>query len=221
MFVVKLPHELANICQRFRSNSLTNLMLIQDSRASNVLKQLARIRKAEFDGFREPPDVWDMREGLRARAVTVPSDEVLCLFCNMKMDMELVTGLPVVERMPKFWSSIKKVPVGLVFSATKRKLTQSGLRWAPQSFMGELDSPHWYIQQSFGPRVDGFPTVAGLQIQIPAYLCSPELLLFDHSFDTFFSNRQMAFQDEKGCWWSICLSRNFNHERKLHLDPPW
>ena len=119
-------------------------------RGSNVIRNLGieMVSKGTYDSYRPEPDVRDMRESLKGRAVSVPSDEALCLFCNMFLDMKLVTGLPPSDRMPKFWSLVPKIPIGLVFSAARQKFDLPGLHWAPKSFMGDLDVPLWYMVRS-------------------------------------------------------------------------
>lgn len=184
-------------------------------RINNVVRNVAAEHgdKETYASFRPEPDIRDMRESLKGRAASVPSDEALCLFCNMFLDMELVTTLPVSERMPKFWSSVRKVPIGLVFSDTREKLELPGLRWAPKSFMGDLDTPFWYMEQVLEPRRDGFPTPSGLQIQAPGYLISPNMLVWDDSFDTMFTDTVLYLKDEKGEWYFIEMTKPWNQSR--------
>jgi hypothetical protein len=161
--------------------------------------------------FRPTPDVRDMREALKGRAVTNASDEALCVFANMHLDMELVTGLPHEERMPMFWKTVKKVPIGVVFNSTNRKLTLPGLHWAPQSFMGDLDTPHWLIEQE--PKKNGYYTPEGLMMNICGYHLSPRLLVWDDSFDTIFTNAQCRLRDEDGVWYWTELLKPWNPDR--------
>lgn len=178
-------------------------------RGSNVIRGLAetggRVEASTLRDFRPEPDVWDMRESLKARAVSVPSDEVLCLFCNMGLDMGLVMRTPPGDRLAVFWRNVKKIPVGLVFSTAPEKMTVPGLRWAPTSFLGSLDRTYWYIEQCLRPRRDGFVTEYGLQIQVPALLCDRDLLLWEESYETIFENDGSAFalRDEEGNWYFV------------------
>ena len=176
-------------------------------RSSNVLRRLAeRMSDSDqkhslFDEFRPKPDVRDMRESLQARSVSVVHDEGLCLFCNMGFDMDLVTGLEAEERMPAFWKHVKAIPLGLLFSTARQKLSRPGLRWAPASFMGDIDTPHWYLEQDLQPRVDGSPGPEGLEIQVPGFLFGAGLLKHDDSFDTIFSDTWVNIQDQQDRTW--------------------
>ncbi|KUJ15055.1 uncharacterized protein LY89DRAFT_784082 [Mollisia scopiformis] len=183
-------------------------------RGHNVLRNLGGIPEELRAEFRPEPDVWDMRESLKARSVSVKSDEALCLFCNMNLDMEMVTGLAPESRMPKFWSEVSKIPVGLIFSASEDKFTQLGLRWAPKSFMGELDSRWWYLEQCIQPRIDGHPTPDSLHAQLPSILFSSKLLIEDGSFDTLFSDNWLDLQDAHGRWYFCKMLGYWNQSRK-------
>lgn len=152
-----------------------------------------------------------MREALRGRAVSVASDEALCVFCNMFMDMELVTSLPPEDRMPMFWRQVKEVPIGIIFSTTTKKLTEPGLHWAPHSFMGELDTPHWLIEQ--WPPINGHYTPKGLIMPVGGFLMSQNLLIWDDSFDTIFSDTECPLRDEKGAWYWLELREPWNQSR--------
>lgn len=187
-------------------------------RGSNVIRGLAETGLLVTDWilqqFRPEPDIWDMRESLKARAVSVSSDEVLCLFCNMGMDMELVMPTPPEERLAVFWGNVKKIPVGLVFSTAPEKMTTPGLRWAPKSFLGSLDRIFWYIEQCLRPRRDGFVTEYGLQIQVPALMCDPNLLLWDDSFElTFEGDGPFPLRDEQDEWYFVEPREFWNQER--------
>lgn len=185
-------------------------------RGSNPVRNIAvhmNIEKIKRE-YRPEPTVRDMRESLQARAVSVPSDEALCLFCSMNLDMALVTDLAPEERMPRFWGLVDKIPLGLVFSTAEDKLEQPGLRWAPKSFMGNLESRHWYIEQSLEPRVDGFPTPEGLHMQAPAFLFSPNLLRHEGSFDILLTDQWLPLRDENGIWYFIEMLNYWNQSRK-------
>jgi len=152
-----------------------------------------------------------MREALRGRAVSVASDESLCVFANMFLDMELVTSLPPDERMPAFWRTVAEVPIGIIFSSSKKKLTQPGLHWAPESFMGELETPHWLIEQ--WPPVNGHYTEYGLRMPVGGFMMSEELLVWNDSFDTLFTDCECLLRDEKGSWYWTSLGEPWNQSR--------
>lgn len=69
--------------------SLASFLLTAFVRSGNIPDE-----NNVFQKFRHKPDVWDMRQALKSRAVSVASDEALCLFCNMNMEMELITSVP-------------------------------------------------------------------------------------------------------------------------------
>ena len=191
-------------------------------RSNNVLRSLAESmpdsewKYSMLDRFRPKPDVRDMRESLQARSVSVIYDEALCLFCNMGFDMELITDLAEEERMPAFWKHVKEIPIGLIFSTARQKLTRPGLHWAPASFMGDIDTPHWYLEQHLEPRVDGFSGPSGLEIQVPGFLFDAELLRHDDSFDTVFSDTWLNVQDQRDQTWYFVemLKEYWNQDRK-------
>lgn len=188
-------------------------------RGSNIIRGLAEtggyVSESTLRNFRPEPTIWDMRESLKARAVSVPADEVLCLFCNMGLDMELVMRTTPEHRLAVFWRNVRNIPVGLVFSTAPEKMTVPGLRWAPKSFLGNMDRTYWYIEQCLRPRRDGFVTEYGLQIQVPAMLCSSELLLWEESFETIFENEGTSFalRDEEGHWYFVEPRGFWNQDR--------
>ncbi|KAI7778786.1 hypothetical protein LA080_001654 [Diaporthe eres] len=201
-----------DIWRRFSETLATEELLTElhlKWRGSNTIRGLAEtggpVSESTLKNFRPEPDIWDMRESLKARAVSVPADEVLCLFCNMGLDMELVMRTATSDRLAVFWRNVRKIPVGLVFSTAPEKMTVPGLRWAPTSFLGSMDKAFWYIEQSLKPRRDGFVTQYGLQIQVPALLCDPNLLLWEESYETIFENEgsHFALRDEEGHWYFV------------------
>ena len=178
----------------------------------NLVQQTPALKHRESD-FAPKPDIREMRESLKARAASVPTEEALCLFSTMGLHLELVTGLPPNERMPKFWSELTRIPVGLVFSTSKKKLAQPGLRWAPASFMGELDTDHWYLDQAIYPRVDGFVSPKGLRIQLPGLRFSPNVLLHDDTFETIFSEEcEFILQAQDGVWYIVRILHPWHQE---------
>lgn len=191
-------------------------------RSSNVIKNIGEI-VPDYSWkvpdapkkYRPSPTVRDMRESLQARAVSVIDDEALCLFCNMGFDMELVTDLAVEERMPMFWTQVREVPFGLIFSSAHKKLTRPGLHWAPASFLGDIETPHWYIEKY--PLVNGLPTPRGLEIKAASLLFDSNLLVWDDSFDTIFTDQWLKVQDQDDRTWyfvEMDNKRYWNQDRK-------
>ena len=88
------------------------------------------------------PNIADIREALKCRAVSVASDEALCVFATLHLNLELIVELPPEDTMPMLWRTIEQIPAGMVFSSVSQKLTSPGLHWAPASFMGDLDALH-------------------------------------------------------------------------------
>jgi hypothetical protein len=82
--------------------------------------------------------------------------------------------------------------------------------------MGDIDTPHWYLEQSMEPRVDGTVTPQGLEIQAPAFLFDSELLVCDDSFDTLFSDAWLKIQDQNDqTWYFVEMFKQFwNQDRK-------
>lgn len=78
---------------------------------------------------------------------------------------------------------------------------------------GRTRSPTWYIEQCIEPRVDGFPTPSGLQIQLPGFLCDPDFLHFNESFDTLLGQEWLPFKDQHGVWFFFQMLGPWNQSR--------
>jgi hypothetical protein len=165
----------------------------------------------KYPGINNYKTIEDMRESLQARTVSDPTDEALCLFCNMGLDMELITNIPPEDRMPMFWSQIKRIPVGMVFSTAPRKLTRKGFRWAPATFMGETAS--WCFEQRLIPCIDGFSTSNGLQAHLPGILLNRNFLMDDDDFEYFVEGTTVDIQDSDGVWYFIEFRDRWNQDR--------
>ena len=113
-----------------------------------------------------------LRSKLWPRSVSVLSDEALCLFCLANFDMSIITAVPpsVTLRMQVFWSQVKILPSGLVFSKYPTKLDIPGLRWAPTSFLGPLPRRHWAGTTKVEQDCTAVPTPRGLRAHLPGYL---------------------------------------------------
>ena len=113
-----------------------------------------------------------LRMTLQFRAVSNPSDEALCLFALANLDLAKVASLPPVPavRMQAFWECMPSVPSGLAFSKYPQKLTATGMRWAPQSFMGVLSRWEWAGWRAREEDLAGKPSARGLHVRCPGYI---------------------------------------------------
>ncbi|KAI4265388.1 MAG: hypothetical protein L6R35_007123, partial [Caloplaca aegaea] len=147
---------------------------------------------------------------LRSRSVSVPSDEALCLFNLMDMDITRVTTVPPAERMMVFWRSFKRVPRGFVFSKASSKLSQEGIHWAPSSFLGFQSEKEWSGPQELNsPGPDdphAVPTSVGLQVALPGFIFHQGLIERMKGYD-FTWNFPLTFQDSDGAWYSMRLEK--------------
>lgn len=114
-----------------------------------------------------------LRSALCFRSVSVPADEALCLFCLTGLSLENFHLVPAQAhlRMRVFWSHMRAVPSGLLFSKCPEKLDEPGLRWAPLSFMRVLRRNHWAGIVKFAEDLEGVPTPHGLQAKFPGFIC--------------------------------------------------
>ena len=144
-----------------------------------------------------------LRRALCFRSVSVPSDEALCLFCLAGLNMEQITSVPPAAhlRMKVFWSSMHRVPSGLIYSKSPQKLEAPGLRWAPLSFMGSLPRHHWAGIVKCADDMDGIPTQQGLQVKFPGFTCT---MSWDGSEDIYGFHFHCA-----GIWF------------RLYFEEPW
>lgn len=76
--------------------------------------------------------------------------------------------------------------------------------------MGDIDTAHWYLEQTMSPRADGHPTPNGLESRVPGFLFDTSLLTHDDSFDTLFSDCWLNVQDqETRIWYFIEVSKEY------------
>lgn len=124
---------------------------------------------ADYNG-----SITNTRRALRTRAVSVASDEALCVSCLMNIELDDIVAAPPEDRMATLWRKFNRVPVGMVFSRAQCKLATTGLRWAPESFLGftpstgEEDS--WYGPNQHSKQVTAIPGERGLSVQLPGFM---------------------------------------------------
>ncbi|KAL8840538.1 MAG: hypothetical protein Q9170_001291 [Blastenia crenularia] len=149
---------------------------------------------------------------LTSRSVSVPTDEALCLFTLMGMDLTQVTAVPPADRMAVFWRAFQRVPRGLLFSRAPSKMSEPGLHWAPSSFMGFQSDKEWNGPQDLSsPKEDdphAVPTSAGLQIALPGLILHKDLIARMRQFD-FTWNVDLIVQDGN--------SKSY----AMRLEEPW
>ncbi|CAF9932896.1 MAG: hypothetical protein HETSPECPRED_008475 [Heterodermia speciosa] len=146
------------------------------------------------------------RLALSSRSVSVPTDEVLCLFCLMGMDMTRITSVPPADRMQVFWRQFEKVPIGFLFSRAPDKIAQRGLHWAPISFLGPQSEKEWLGPQDLSsPGPDdphGIVTDSGLSCALPGLTLHPGLIQRMQDFQ-FTWKFDLMVQDEDDRWLAV------------------
>ena len=146
------------------------------------------------------------RLALSSRSVSVPTDEVLCLFCLMDMDMTRITSVPPADRMQVFWRQFEKVPAGFLFSRAPDKIADRGLHWAPNSFLGPQSEKEWLGPQELSSPGHDDPhaivTESGLSCALPGFKLHSELMKRMQEFQ-FTWNFDLNVQDEDDRWLAV------------------
>ncbi|KAI4231292.1 MAG: hypothetical protein L6R40_007777 [Gallowayella cf. fulva] len=150
------------------------------------------------------------RLALGSRSVSVATDEALCLSTLMDMDITRITSVSPTERMEVFWRTFRKVPLGFLFSRVSKKMPQTGLHWAPLSFLGLYSEKEWGGPNELStPGEDdphAIPTGSGLLVALPGFILHPDLISRMKVFD-FTWNFPLLVQDEEGRWYSIRVEK--------------
>ncbi|KAL8800080.1 MAG: hypothetical protein Q9182_005421 [Xanthomendoza sp. 2 TL-2023] len=154
------------------------------------------------------------RLALASRSVSVTTDEALCLFTLMAMDLTQITSVPPPQRMEVFWRSFQKVPLGFLFSRAVEKMAQDSLHWAPSSFLGLQSEKEWGGPNELSsPREEdphAFPTDSGLLVALPGFTLHPDLIGRMKAFD-FTWNFEVFVQDEEGVWYAVRVEEPWRH----------
>lgn len=123
--------------------------------------------------------VESLRTSLRTRATSRREDEALCLGAGIlrlpTQDMkEIIDTTDGDIRMAKIWANLPIINVGIAFSRAPTKLRTKGFRWAPATFMGNLNLSHYDWEGPNGcwraPPASIAP--GGLVITLPAWILS-------------------------------------------------
>jgi hypothetical protein len=111
--------------------------------------------------------------------------------------MAVITAVPPSARMKVFWSLQPKVPAGLVFLRARQKLSESGFRWAPSSFLWLLPSAHvsdhWVGPYGVNHTAVATLTQAGLVLALRGFIFRP---YYNIKLDT-----EPLLQDMEGRWY--------------------
>lgn len=118
-----------------------------------------------------------LRSAFRTRTTSRAEDEALCLgsVLNLSTDtMHAILSLQSYEeRMAKIWASLMQINIGIAFSKARRKLQVDGYRWAPATFMGDLDMSEQQWVSPNGAWDSDTPAKivpgVGLEVQRPAW----------------------------------------------------
>ena len=154
------------------------------------------------------------RLALSSRSVSVPTDEVLCLFCLMDMDITKITSVPPADRMQVFWRQFEKVPIGFLFSRAPDKIAERGLHWAPASFLGPQSEKEWLGPQELSSPGHDDPhaivTELGLSCALPGLKLHPGLMERMQEFQ-FTWNHDLIVQDGEDRWFAVRIESTWGH----------
>ena len=130
--------------------------------ASGLYQTLLSLRafpSSAMNASKDHPRYQALCNGISTRAVTVASDEPLCLATLMRLPASAtrhIAKAPAEDRMPDFWRLAALdgpgIPQSIIFLA-RPKLEVPGLRWAPRTLLCEtrLKSEDWVLEQGSGP----------------------------------------------------------------------
>ncbi len=151
---------------------------------------------------------------LQSRSVSISTDEALCLFTLMGLDIAKVTEVPPLERMNVFWRTFNRVPASFFFSRAPRKLLEPGLRWAPSSFMQCEYAWSWSgppeLSEHTEDDVHAVPTNEGLLAPLPGLLFRANIA--ERVERTILTEGSVfILQDENGRWLRVLQEEPWNH----------
>ncbi|CAL8581162.1 hypothetical protein XPA_006865 [Xanthoria parietina] len=150
---------------------------------------------------------------LQSRSVSVPTDEALCLFTLMGLDIAKVTAVPPLERMNVFWRTFNSVPASFFFSRAPRKLLEPGLRWAPSSLMQCESMWSWLgppeLSDPTEDDIHAVPTNEGLLAPLPGLLFRANIA---ERFEKMILAKGSVFiiQAEDGSWLRVSQEEPWN-----------
>ncbi|KAL9601180.1 MAG: hypothetical protein Q9219_002680 [cf. Caloplaca sp. 3 TL-2023] len=155
---------------------------------------------------------------LASRSVSVPTDEALCLFTLMGMDLTQVTSVPLARRMEVFWRTFDRVPQSILFSKAPNKMPVTGLHWAPSSCLGFQSDKEWLGPQTLNsPREDQLHAVLrddGLLVTFPGVILHQGLVKRMKVFD-FTWKYDLLVQDGHGVWYAMRLEEPWRSESAI------
>ena len=162
---------------------------------------------------------------LETKSTSREEDQALCLASMMGLDMQQIAEAKREEKMKVFWSLLTKLPIGILFSKAKRKLTFEGFRWAPTSFlevnaywMGPVELHEKAISRSVSDN-------SGLKVSAPSIfleLFDSEQQDADLDEDTVRSlvdrmtgaDDEARFFDASGIGWNVHFGKHWHTEHK-------
>lgn len=119
--------------------------------------------------YRHPPiELQRVFDATRGRAVSVATDEPLCLSTHIGLTQNSIISAPIKLRMEAFWAAMsdhgKEIPSTILFHSGSRLVTP-GFRWAPASLLGSIRSPFRWQKGDPVARL----TSSGLHVQFPGW----------------------------------------------------
>ena len=117
-----------------------------------------------------------LRDTLKFRDTSVPSDEALCLGTLLGYDLSPIVGAAKEDRMRVFWSTFTRIPSQFVFGGGER-LHQKGYGWAPKTLRHLYvngaqmpDSPFCYLMRAAQSLPSSPSRILGLQVHATGFL---------------------------------------------------
>lgn len=161
---------------------------------------------------------------LETKSTSRESDQALCLASMMGLDMQKVAEAKSEEKMQVLWSLITSLPIGILFSKAKRKLTFEGFRWAPVSFL-EVNAEWMGPPDLHSRSISRSVTDKGLRISAPAIFLEPHESgqksngLDENTVKSLIESMTGAddearFFDTSGVGWNVSFGKHWHTEHK-------
>ena len=189
--------------------------------------------KAQIDSNeRQAGQFRDIMSGLQYRSVTVPTDEPLLVATLLALDLAPILATPAVDRMNTLWRllgrSSQGIPRDLLFRMGP-KLSERGLRWAPQSLLS--GNEHFFFRRAGVHEDRGFLAedeelrglkihLAGLRIKVvkPARRMSPLLAGYGSLPRDNLDRDNVLLKDKQGVWYMLCHRLSGEPDCPSHLE---
>lgn len=205
----RIPSQPANDIDMAVFSSYTATKLSDDTSSNMGLMQIQNLRTA-----------------LSTRTTSHASDETLCLGVIMDLDLKPIVEAEEADKMSVVWSMTPKIPIGLAFSHTSRKLSNPGYRWAPASMMGDTNKQLWSGPTSLFTKVEAESSGDGLLFSLRGIffkdstatepsdetnLAKMRLLEICRPDNPHYGAWDLWLRDPKGHWFVVSVDEAWHH----------